>query len=203
MQTMKKITILMLLIVSTTIAQEAEKEKTFKFAPQSRIYFIHAFTFGDNQFADAYGGNFGIGTNLSFFSVANFRQAINYEYAQYRISDPTRTGNVGTNSTYWTVFGSIAYEVPLTPEILIAPDIGIGYAQLRLKPGSTTYGEQAGIQYRVGFTTDYKIGSAASVFAGVHYIYTHLGVKTHPDFEEYYSQGQQVQLSVGFQLGKR
>ncbi len=184
-------------------AQEIEEKKTFEFAPKARIYAISSLNFGDNQLADAYGTNYGIGTSLSFFSLANFRPALNYELSRYQIVKPELTRATGNSSTFWSVFGTVAYDIPITKEVIIAPDFGIGYSQLTLGAGKTRFGNQGGTQFRAGLSTNYKFASAAAVFVGVHYIYTTLQVSTHPDFESYYNHGQQIQFAIGFQFGKK
>lgn len=199
---MRHITFLMLLLSTMCFAQEADTTKVFKFAPQSRIYLINSTHFGDNQFADAYGANLGIGTSLSFFSVARFRPALNYEYSQYTLEKPEIVGNVSKSSAYWSLFGTVAYEIPVADKFLVAPDVGVGYAQLRLKPGGDKYGKQDGTQFRFGLTANYKFGNSSSAFIGAHYIYTALDVDTHPDFEDYFNHGSHLQLALGLQFGK-
>ena len=201
----KKLTLLFLIIGSAVFAQDAEtppEKPIFRFAPQSRVFFIKSANFGDNQLADAYGGNFGIGTSLSFFSIYGIRPTVNYDYSQYRLVKPETVGNVNSSASYWSISGVLAYPMPIDEKINISPDLGMGYAQLRLQPGGDKYGKQSGVQFRLGFTADYKIGKSTAVFAGIQYINTSFDVNTHPDFKKYFDHASQLQFAVGLQFGK-
>jgi hypothetical protein len=200
---MGRFTLLMLLAFAVSSAQEAEKKKLFVYEEQWNIYGITSAKFGDNQLADAYGSNIGAGSSLSFFTIAGFRPSVNYEWSVHKITDAGRTGNVGPKSTYTSFFGNISYALKAANKVYVAPEVGIGNAQLRLKPGSYQYGKQTGTQYRIGLTSSYQLSREIALYAGVHYIYTSLKVRTHPDFENYYNQAQQVQFALGLQFGRK
>jgi len=206
---MKKITLAFLLFFSVSLfAQEAEvKEKKswqsenfVKFDAQLRFQILYPIQFGDYALSKSYNSNPGIGINMSFLNVKNFKIGAGYNIEFYKVTDKQTIGNFST-SNYSSVFATVNYELKMAEKISIYPNLGVGYAMLRQKAGGgSNFGKQDGTEYRVGFITDYKFNKTLSLFFGANYIYSKYQINTAPEYEKFFGNSQKIQLSIGLQI---
>ena len=198
---MKKITILLLILSLQTFGQEEEKknENFVKFDVLFRVHAIYSFQMGNYSLAKSHTTYPGIGLSMSLIDIQNFKIGAGYNLEIYDVTDHELIGNFNV-SNYSSVFGTVNYEIKVLPKVSLYPNVGIGVAILHQKSGLDSYGYQQGTEYRAGLITDYKVSKNVSFFFGVNYIYAKLNMDTHPDFKDYFSTAQKVQLSLGLQI---
>jgi hypothetical protein len=83
-------------------------------------------------------------------------------------------------------------------KITITPNLGYGSAELSMRSSSKSFGSQDGNEYRIGVVGSFYFSEYSAVTFGVRYIHTKLDINTHPDYEKFYGQMNQVQFAVGF-----
>lgn len=203
---MKKNTLLfMCLIVIQSFAQETKKESWqsgnyVKFDVQLRVYLVQPIQFGNHALSKAHEARPGAGINMSFLNIQNFKIGGGYNFESYKIIDKQMMGNFNY-SNYSSIFGNVNYEIEVAKNISFHPNIGIGYAFLRQKTAGVLHIQpQEGVEYRIGFVTDYKFNKTFSLFCGANYIYSKYEINTAPEYEKYFGNSQKLQLSIGIQI---
>lgn len=198
---MKKITLFFLIFATQMFGQQEEKQNTnfVKFDILFRFHAIYPIQFGNYSLAKSHNAYPGVGVSLSLIDIQNFKIGAGYNLEFYDVSDHEIIGNFNATN-YSSIFGTINYEVKAFEKVSLYPNIGIGAAILHQKSGFDSYGYQNGIEYRAGLITDYKVGKNVSIFLGVNYIYSKLNMDTYPNFKDYFSNAQKIQLSVGLQI---
>lgn len=187
-----------------TYAQEVEKESWqsgnfIKFDAQLRLQALYPIQFGDYALSKAHNSNPGIGINMSFFNIKNFKVGAGYNIEFYKVTDKQIMGNFNT-SNYSSVFALVNYELKIAKKTSIYPNIGVGYAKLKQRNGSSNFGSQDGTEYRAGFITDYKFNKTISLFFGANYIYSKFQINTASEYEKFFGNSQKIQLSIGLQI---
>lgn len=205
---MKKFTLVFLLFFSLSFfAQEVETEEKkswqsenfVKFDAQLRFQILYPIQFGDYALSKAFHSNPGIGINMSFFNVKNFKIGAGYNIEFYKVTDKQTMGNFNT-SNYSSVFATVNYELKMAEKVSIYPNLGVGYAMLKQKSNGSNFGKQDGTEYRAGFITDYKFNKTLSLFFGANYIYSKFKINTAPEYEKFFGNSQKIQLSIGLQI---
>ena len=214
---MKNYTILFLcFFVIQSFAQETKKETKeqtkqevkreswqsgnyVKFDAQLRIYLLQPIQFGNNALSKAHDSKPGVGINMSFLNIQNFKIGAGYNFESYKITDKEIMGNFNY-SNYSSVFANVNYETKITENISFHPNVGIGHVFLKQKSPSVHFKPQEGVEYRIGFVTDYKFNNTVSLFFGANYIYSKYKINTAPEYEKFFGNSQKLQLSIGLQI---
>lgn len=187
-----------------SFSQEVEKaswqsENFVKFDAQLRFQVLYPIQFGNYALSKAYDSNPGVGVNMSFLNIKNFKIGAGYNIEFYKVTDKQLMGNFNI-ANYSSVFGTVNYELKIAEKVSFYPNIGVGYAMLKQKAGSSNFGHQDGIEYRAGFITDYKFNKTVSLFFGANYIYSKYQINTAPEYEKFFGNSQKIQLSIGLQI---
>lgn len=186
-------------------AQETQK-MVFNFGPMARIHGILPFNSGDNYLADGK-EKFSFGANLSPFEVYGFRPYIGVDHIFYATTNMDMAANVlKTRNT--AIYGLLSYTIPITSEFSVEPYLGGGWSGLTFKRAGDndrfdTYDldRQEGHEFRMGVYMDYKVARVVSLFAGVNYVRGSYTVNTVPEYRDYFSQAQSMQVNIGLKIG--
>lgn len=176
-----------------------EKKSVFDLAPELNIIFFKPIQFGNHSLAESHESSFGAGISIYTFEYKNFRIGSGFDFSRYTITDFQKMGNI-TNSNYTSFYGTICYDLPVNSHIILQPNFGVGSAKLHQKTGRRSFGYQYGTELRFGLVGNYKINKTISGFVGAQYIQTYFRLKTAPEFEKFFGQAQQIQLSIGIKL---
>jgi hypothetical protein len=195
-------TIICVLAYCASFSQETEKtKKTAKIENDwdFRAYTIYPIQFGDHSLAKAHDHSLGFGLSLSPVSYHGFSFSAGWEYVSYDVTDHLLVGNF-ENSNYTSLFGSIKYKLPVSKSIEFYPAIGFGYAVVKQRTKNTKFGSQDGTEFRLGFTGNYRVSKVVSFFLGAHFIYNRFEINTNEDYQKFFGQANQLQISAGIQL---
>ena len=192
-----------MLIFTTSFAQDSlatNKEKNgLRDEWNARFFMFHPMQFGDHALAEAHSATIGLGANLGLLSYGNFNLYAGWDYVQYKVTDKTMVGNI-TNSNYHALYGAVKYKFAASKQWEFYPDLGYGYAIIKQRSGRTKFGHQDGAELRLGFTANFKVSSNTSFFIGTHYIHNEFEIKTNGQYEKFFGQANQLQISAGIQL---
>jgi hypothetical protein len=164
-----------------------------------RAYGLYPIRFGDNALAKAHETGGGYGVNVSPFSYKNFSLSAGLEVTFNEVTDPSKIGNIEYANTT-SLFGMLKYKWPVSKQFEIYPDAGFGYVILKQIGEGRRFGHQDGVEFRLGFTTNYRVSKTVSFFIGARYIYSHYEVATNAEYQKFFSRANQLQLSAGIQL---
>lgn len=179
---------------NTTINKGLEVDTYFRI---QTFYPIH---FGNTALAKAHKPRPGFSVQMNFLDYRNFKAGFGFDFTTYDITDKEMIANLST-SKYTSAYFLLSYEYNLTDKIQITPNIGLGDASLALGSRSSRFGRQSGNEFRLGATVDYKIGKAIYVFGGIHYVNNNFEIHTSPEYEDFFSKANQIQLNLGFRFG--
>jgi hypothetical protein len=198
----KTATIICLLAYCAVFSQDVEKAK----APEGikddwdfRAFMIYPVQFGDHSLAKAHDHSLGFGLSLSPVSYNGFSLNAGWEFVSYDVTDKTKIGNI-ENSNYTSLYGAIKYKLQVSKSIEFYPAIGFGYAILKQRTKNTKFGHQDGTEFRLGLTGNYRISKVVSFFLGAHFIHNRFEINTNEDYQKFFGQANQLQLSAGIQL---
>jgi len=164
-----------------------------------RAYGIYPIQLGDHSLAKAHDANIGYGLNMGFVSYDNFSLYGGLEFVKYDVTDRARIGNI-ENSNYTSVYGAVKYKIAVADNIALYPAIGLGSTVIKQRTRNKFFGEQDGTELRLGLSANYSVSERWSLFLGTHFIYSRLQINTSPEYEKFFGQANQLQLSVGIQF---
>lgn len=194
---------LLLVCSGISFAQENEKPKKrpkLEFKVNARFQLIQPIQFGNTALAKAHSPYLGISSQLNLLDFMGFKAGFGVDMVGYKITDKQMIANLHA-SKYTSAYVLLSYEYKLSEKFLITPNIGWGSASLELGSRSSRFGGQDGNEIRIGGILDYKIGKSTYVFGGINYINTTLDVQTAPEYKSYFSNANQIQLSLGIRFG--
>ena len=198
----KYCSILLLIFWSFSIAQTSttQKSKELEFKVNWRIHAIYPIHFGENALAKAHKPRLGFSSHLNLLDFQNFKAGFGLDFLTYDITKPELIANNST-SKYTSAYILISYEYKLNNKILITPTVGYGSARLDIGSRDSRFGGQSGDEYRFGGIADYKIGNSTFAFIGMNYIINKFEIDTAPEYKSFFSNANQLQLSLGFRFG--
>ncbi len=199
---MKQFICLLLVCVSVSYAQNADKTKNkeLEFNFNARFGMLYPIQFGNTALADAHKPRIGFSSQLDFLEFNSFKAGVGADFVTYDITNKEMIANLST-SKYTSAYIIIGYQKKFTEKLLLTPHIGYGAASLELGSRGSRFGKQNGNEFRIGGILDYKIMKSGYVFIGIDYIANSLDVSTAPEYKSYFSKANQVQLSLGIRFG--
>jgi hypothetical protein len=195
----KRLFLSALMLATAILSAQKDRPEGFNADFSFGIFGIYPVQFGDHALAKAHDSQGGAGITLGLLSYNNFSLYGGIEGTVYKVTDEEMIGDI-EKSNYTSVYGAISYDWALANKIHLFPDIGYGYAIVKLKSDDRKFGSQDGTEFRVGTTANYYISKSASLFLGVHFIHTSLQVNTNTAYENYFGQANQVQFSAGIKF---
>lgn len=200
---MKKYLCLIAVFCSGIIVAQTEKKPKkadLEFKVNTRLQLVRPIQFGNTALSKAHSSDVGFSGHLNLLDFNGFKAGAGFDWITYQITDKQLIGNLNT-SKYSSFYMLLSYEYKLTQKILITPNIGYGSADLDLGSRNGRFGGQDGTEFRLGAFFDYKIGKSTYAFAGVTYITNTFEVETAPEYKDFFSKANQIQLSLGFRFG--
>jgi hypothetical protein len=195
----KRLFLSALMLATAALSAQKDRPEGFNADFSFGIFGIYPVQFGDHALAKAHDSRGGAGITLGLVSYDNFSLYGGIEGTVYKVTNEEMIGDIN-NSNYTSAYGAVSYDLSLPNKIHLFPDIGYGYAIVKLKSDDRKFGSQDGSEFRLGTTANYYISKSASLFLGVHFIYTSLEVSTNGAYENYFGQANQVQFSAGIKF---
>lgn len=173
-------------------------ETVFKRKFNLRVYYKQPYGTGNNVLAEANRGQLGLGMKLNFFSLYNIHFGNEYEYLQYRVTNPSKAGTASFSKMN-TLYLELLYELPLGKVLTVSPKAAVGYTTFR-ETGRELYGWQYGTTYRLGIYIDVLAAPHFSFFVTGNYSNTSLGINTSGRYEKFFGKLQQFTAGAGLKF---
>lgn len=180
--------------------EEQPKKPELEFKVNVRLLFVRPIQFGNTALAKAHESDGGFSGHLNLLDYNGFKAGAGFDWIGYQITDKQMVANLST-SKYSSIYFLLGYEYKPTDKIRITPNIGYGSATLDLGSRGSRFGGQEGTEFRIGGFFDYKIGKSSYASAGITYITNTFEVETAPEYKDFFSKANQIQLSLGFRFG--
>ncbi|WP_418264235.1 hypothetical protein [Flavobacterium faecale] len=167
--------------------------------PEINIHAVAPIHFGDNYLSKANNPDVGFAVNLMLAQFQKIKLGLGYDYLNYLVTDISKAGNY-QNSRYHSVYGILAYDIKFSKELFLEPYVGLGSVNLKFKDRNRSFGEQSGMDFRIGCKGNYSFDRTISAFVGVGYVATKYDVHTNPEFVSFYDNSKMLQLIVGLRF---
>lgn len=171
-----------------------------EFKVNARFQYLYPIQYGNTALAKAHQAKIGFSSQLNVLEYQHFKAGFGVDFVTYEITNKHVVANLNT-SKYTSIYALVSYEYKISKKWMVSPNIGYGPASLDLGSRNSRFGNQDGIEFRIGAITDYKIGKTSYVFAGVNYITNTFDVETAPEYQSFFSKANQLQLSLGIRFG--
>ena len=196
---MKKIIYILIFLCQIAFSQTKNSNEGLNFDPVFRINAVKTNQFGDNFLAKSNKPDTGINLEFGFLNYKKFSSTLDYNYNYFSVSDIEKAGNI--NSTRFSSFGAkILYEIDVYENFSIQPYFGIGSPTLTFKSSSTSFGEQKGNDYKLGFYVNCNLDKTLAFSFGTEYNWAKYNIETVPELVEFYKNSNAIKITLGIRL---
>lgn len=193
---MKKIIYFLAFLCQFTHSQTKKSTDGFMIEPVFRINAVKTNQLGDSFLAKANQPDLGFGIELGFLKYKKITSTLDYNYNYFSVTDIEKAGNI--NSTRFSSFGAkILYEIDVYKKFSLQPYLGIGNPTLNFKSSSTSFGKQNGIDYKIGFYTNYNLNENVAFSFGTEYNWAEYIIETVPEFVDFYKSSNAIKFILG------
>lgn len=215
---MKKIFLLVLLCASTitnaqiaypeppqeetTQRKEREKNDDEEVNPLNdyfRLYYVNPSGIGNNVMAKANDGKGGLGIGVNFYNFERIAIISGAEFTYYDITDVSRAANA-ENTNLSTLYIGGEYKVPVGKHFSVNPSLTYAYSVMKQRTDKQKYGKYDGNGIRLALTFDYIVSRSIKFFAGANVVHSWYGVNTAPQYEDFYSKVNTINIMAGIKL---
>ena len=196
---MKKIIYFLAFLCQFTYSQTKKSTDGFMIEPVFRINAVKTNQFGDNFLAKANQPDLGFSIEFGFLKYKKITSTLDYNYNYFSVTDIEKAGNI--NSTRFSSFGAkILYEIDVYKKFSLQPYFGIGNPTLNFKSSSTSFGEQKGNDYKLGFYVNCNLDKTLAFSFGTEYNWAKYNIETVPELVEFYKNSNAIKITLGIRL---